>query len=274
MIFRKYEGAKNDFILIDSQSAGSIKIEHLAQMAKILCQRQSSIGADGLIYLSLESNLWSWIFYNSDGSRASMCGNAARCVAHWLHSKNPEKPDWSTSWQGESGKILARKSGKNFEVSWLVNGTPIKLTKAPKILETLKKEIPDLEWAFINAGVPHLVLNTKLIWPQDLRKQYSSELAHHPSFGREGTNVSWLQSSNFQTVTFERGVEDETLACGSGAIACFMAKKHFGALESQMFFNFPGGKLCISMDEQKRLWLRGPSHFVYEGEINGIEIDE
>ena len=123
-----------------------------------------------------------------------------------------------------------------------------------------------------DVGVPHLVLINFEVWNEQDRAANGSMLRAHESLGSEGANVTWLSRKTFETVTFERGVEKETLACGSGAMAAFLAmevmEKEQGDTPAKKYsLRFPGGTLTV-FREASKLWLSGPVRVVFKGELN------
>lgn len=201
MTITKYSGNGNDFIIF----AANVKAER-SELARKLCHRQNGVGADGMVVLvPHEKYDFEWEFYNADGSVADMCGNASRCVAHFAHEKGISKDNFSEFLTG-AGVIRATINGM-YVVSDMVE---------PKILKT------DIEaygetWWLIDTGVPHLVSIRENIDIFDieqaraLRQQYNANV-----------NICKVEDATMYVRTYERGVEDETLACGTGMVACFI----------------------------------------------------
>lgn len=203
MMTSKYSANGNDFVVFHT----FIK-EDRSELAKELCHRQNGIGADGLIVLipaTKEDNFdFEWQFYNADGSEAEMCGNGSRACAHYAYANNlaPKEMSFLTL----AGVIKAKVDG---------NMVTSELTKA-KILD---KDIihNNKSWWKIDTGVPHLVTFVEDIKEFDtkeakvLRYEYNANV-----------NVAYIdENKNLKVRTYERGVEDETLACGTGMAACF-----------------------------------------------------
>ena len=199
MQISKYNANGNDFVIFHT----FIKKDR-SELAKKLCNRQSGIGADGLIVLiPHESEDYEWEFYNSDGSEADMCGNGSRAVALYAVDNNlADKKHTSLSGAG----VIEAEVDKD--------GVKVKLTK-PKILsEVFEKE--GLEWHFYDTGVPHLVT-----YVDDL-DIYDKELASKMRYEyNSNVNFAKLEKNCIRVRTYERGVEDETLACGTGMAASF-----------------------------------------------------
>jgi len=198
MVLQKYCASGNDFLIFHS-----FKKENRSSMAKIICDRHYGFGADGLIVLIPSSNLdFEWEFYNSDGSEASMCGNGTRAAAMYAYDNNiaGSKQSFLTG----AGVIKTEVFDKNIVETELTE---------PKIVKEVFSE-SGFNWTLINTGVPHLVTEA----PKGFfDKELATELRY-----KHNANVNFY-SFDGETVnvrTYERGVEDETLACGTGMAAC------------------------------------------------------
>ncbi|HVV70318.1 MAG TPA: diaminopimelate epimerase, partial [Verrucomicrobiae bacterium] len=207
--FTKMNGAGNDFVLIDNRSQ---KVTLTRELIQRLCDRHRGIGADGVIMLSKSLSGkadWAWEFYNSDGSMGEMCGNGARCFARFVQRRTGRKGDFT--FETQAGVISARFQGERVTVN---------LT-APENLQ-LDEKLPlsagKLTVHSVNTGVPHAVLFV-LDADKAMVQQLGPEIRRHPRFAPKGTNVNFVQvlgPSRIRVRTFERGVEGETLACGTG----------------------------------------------------------
>jgi len=195
----KYSASGNDFVIFHSD----VKIDR-SILAKEVCHRQDGVGADGLIVIVPHDKYdFEWQFYNSDGSTAEMCGNGSRACAHYAFTHNlvPKNMSFLT----EAGVINAEVDG-DMVLSEL---TP------PNILE---KDIlfGGKDWWRLDTGVPHMVSftddieNFDILEARELRYKYNSNV-----------NIAFVDGDNLRVRTYERGVEDETLACGTGMAACF-----------------------------------------------------
>jgi diaminopimelate epimerase len=209
--FYKMTGGGNDFILIDNR-AGKIDVDALRPSIPLLCRRKLSVGADGLIVLEHSAKAhFRWHFFNADGSEAEMCGNGGRCAARLAHILEMAPAD--LSFETVAGIIKAQ-----------VNGRVVKLTLPPPSDIRLGIALPinDVEVSvdFINTGVPHAVISVP-----DLREVdvigLGRRIRSHEAFQPAGTNVDFvaIKQNTIEIRTYERGVEDETLACGTGAVA-------------------------------------------------------
>jgi len=200
----KYSANGNDFVIFDSD-----KKEDRTQLAKTLCHRQGGIGADGLVVLVPNGEYdFEWQFYNSDGSHADMCGNASRAAAHYAytHKLAGENMSFLTGAGVISATIESSDEKKGMVLSEL---TP------PEIIDT-KIEFNNHNWWLINTGVPHLVRYTDNIEEFDIEEARELRYKYNAN-----VNVTCVEGGNLKVRTYERGVEDETLACGTGMAACF-----------------------------------------------------
>ncbi len=209
MNITKYSANGNDFVIFHT----FIKKDR-SQLAKELCHRQDGIGADGLIVLiPHEEHDFEWQFYNSDGSVAHMCGNGSRACAHYAFANElaPAKMSFLTL----AGVINARVDGRMVQSDL----TP------PKILEK-ELHVNSKIWWLIDTGVPHLVTFDADI--DDFDIQEARELRHRYNCN---VNIAKIDSDkNLHVRTYERGVEDETLACGTGMAACFYRANREGLI--------------------------------------------
>ncbi len=253
--FYKCQGAGNDFIMIDNRSRFfSKKTEVIAQ----LCHRRFGIGADGLILLeNSEKYDFSMIYYNSDGRESTMCGNGGRCIVRFA----------------EQLKIIDKET--IFEA---VDG----VHKAFVNTETVKLQMADVDkiavfdtHCFLNTGSPHYIEFRENIEDIDVKK-IGATIRYGKPYFEEGTNVNFVKQINenqFDIRTYERGVEDETLACGTGAtavaIASYVTQK---TTQKTIDINTLGGKLTVSFKENEGtfsdIFLIGNASFVFNGTIS------
>ena len=263
--FVKMNGAGNDFILVDNR-AGKIKLT-TGQIVR-LCNRHAGIGADGLLLLKPNATGradWSWDFFNSDGSVADMCGNGARCFARFIQSVASVKEQ--TSFETGAGVITAKFSGARVTIG---------LT-APKDLR-LNEAVPTSAGKLIahslNTGVPHAVIFVPDA-DQAMVQQLGAELRYHEHFKPKGTNVNFAQvlgPNHIRVRTFERGVEGETLACGTGVCASAMISARVHKFSSPVKVQVQGGDtLEVSFKDTGTdfddVRLTGPADFVFEGKV-------
>lgn len=262
----------NDFVVIDHKlnpacrQAGTTD-QRLKKLARCLCDRKFGIGADGLLVLekTKQANVRMRIF-NADGSEAQMCGNGARCVAFLAKSK-------IIKIETKAGIIESEVIGDNIKVK-LTDPKNLKLNLLIKINGRL------LRANFINTGVPHTVIFTEGLEKIDA-VNLGRQVRYHRNFSPAGTNVDFveiLNNSSIKVRTYERGVEDETLACGTGSVAAallttYLAYRQAGNLRLttnkisvhtqsgeilKVYFNRAGNNF-------KNVWLEGKAKIVYKG---------
>ncbi|MDD5406385.1 MAG: diaminopimelate epimerase [Sulfurovaceae bacterium] len=229
MTVTKYNASGNDFIIFHAEEK-----QDRSDLAIKLCHRHSGVGADGMVVLiPHEKYDFEWEFYNSDGSIASMCGNASRAVAHYAHEKGISIGNESIFLTG-AGVIHATING-DYVVSDMV---------PPKIID--KQIIEHNEtWWLIDTGVPHLVTfrdditSFDLTQARELREKYNANV-----------NIATIKDDKLFVRTYERGVEDETLACGTGMVACFVRAHMQGDLSSQIqVFPKSGEEIYINYND-------------------------
>jgi diaminopimelate epimerase len=274
--FRKYQATGNDFVFFKVGQFPKIDSRFLAAIQS-LCDRHKGIGADGVIFVTQKRGQFHWRFFNSDGSETPVCGNATRVVAKFIESAVHKK---SQQWKGIWGEFSGKRIGKNcYATSWANRTTGIKDKKVNDELMDLLTGFNDHGLAgvyWVEVGVPHLVLLNHEVWNPETRIGNSSSLRSHPSLGKEGANVTWVSLKTRDSVTFERGVEAETLACGSGAIAAWFGLRQYIRLNrseeeyrnsSVQTLKFPGGELVVEEDKNGLIWLRGDVVEVFEGNM-------
>lgn len=256
--FRKYVGAGNDFVFIRVQSDSQFIDRQ--KLASQVCNRHWGIGADGCVFMeqkSAEPSHFKWDFYNSDGSIAEMCGNAARCAVRYCHEVFQQS---SCEIQTLCGVVSGEVLETEISVSW-------SLAKAS--LE--KKEVTLADGSvvcgdFIDTGVPHFVIDDQEL---SITKNACLEIQEHQKFSPDQTNVTLLSTAldNNRTHTFERGVRDFTLACGTGVIACgFVLREHTSQQQPYSLLT-PGGPLKVAIN-QNCVTLLGPAALVFKGTLS------
>ena len=264
--FYKMSGHGNDFIIVDNRSTW-VNEDEMVSMTKALCRRRLSIGADGMIFIQngAEAVDFSWRFYNADGSEAEMCGNGARCAALFAHMHGiaPEKMSFETL----AGVIRAEV----FEESVRIETTP------PHGLE-LDHELDlngeRLTLSSLDTGVPHTVLFIKDAETAPVFEQ-GRAIRYHEYFQPDGTNVNFAQVLDSGTIvnrTYERGVEDETLACGTGCVAAALLAAEKGLVQSPIRVLTRGGEdLVIHFKKGGNVFqdvsMEGPVRIIYTGHL-------
>ena len=262
--FTKMNGAGNDFVIIDNR-AGEVRLDS-EQIVRI-CDRHRGVGADGILLLEKGSNGadFRMRYYNRDGGEAEMCGNGARCFARFANkvAKAPAK----ISFQTPAGLIRGELQGELVALQMI---EPKDLSLDIDVFASDSKE----HVHFINSGVPHVVVPVSKVEDVDVRKR-GEALRRHEKFSPAGANVNFIEKRGPKKIsirTYERGVEDETLACGTGVVASALI---FGAAEK---VDGPisvtvrsGSELTVDFkragDQFSNVTLTGPAEFAFEGTI-------
>jgi len=276
--FTKMNGTGNDFIIVDNRDLAIAKTE-MAGLAKRLCHRQYAVGADGMIFIEKSVGAdFCWQFYNADGSEAEMCGNGARCAARYAFSKGIVKKHMR--FLTRAGLIEAQIVGHNVK---------IRLTQPTNIVlgQCIEIDGEEHEIHSINTGVPHAVHYVADNNATPVKK-WGRLIRHHKLFEPAGTNVNFVQlpENELHVRTYERGVEDETLACGTGAVASALIAALHGHVTSPVTVHTTGGdelrihftlldvgdgpESSASLRHEQRIaevYLEGPATLVYEGEL-------
>jgi len=265
--FTKMNGAGNDFVLADNRPQ-SLKLSR-DQIVR-LCDRHRGVGADGVILLipaQAGQADWAWEFYNSDGSTGEMCGNGARCFARYVQQLTGSAPEKGVSFETEAGVIQAVFQGDRVTVNLTTPG-PIRLSESIAVAGTTQTVHS------VNTGVPHAVLFVPDA-DKAMVQQHGPEIRRHSHFGPKGTNVNFVQvlgPGEIRVRTFERGVEGETLACGTGVTASALIASRLHGFKSPVKVQVQGGdRLEVSFVEQgvamTQVRLTGPAEFVFQGKI-------
>jgi diaminopimelate epimerase len=254
--FYKYQGAGNDFVMIDNRSNFFPK-ENIDLIAH-LCDRRFGIGGDGLILLENDTNTdFKMVYFNSDGNQSSMCGNGGRCLVAF--AKDLEVIQNKTTFIATDGLHHA-----SFEDTGLVS---LQMIDVPTI--DIKKE-----YSFLNTGSPHHVQMVEDLEHYNV-KDNGASIRYGELYGAAGSNINFVKKiddTTFRLRTYERGVEDETLACGTGATAVAIAMNATGQTDATAInVNVEGGKLIVSFDKNENgftnVFLKGPAEFVFKGEM-------
>ncbi|MDF1577207.1 MAG: diaminopimelate epimerase [Desulfobulbales bacterium] len=278
--FTKMSGTGNDFIIIDNRDR-RIEKSRMAGLAARICRRRFSVGADGLILLEESDRAdFRWQFYNGDGSEAEMCGNGARCAARYAYSRGiaPARMHFETI----AGLIEAQMVGDSVKIR-LTPPTDILLSRSVEFGGSEKKVHS------INTGVPHAVHFVEDNGNIPVR-EWGKHIRYHKLFEPAGTNVNFVQmpENELYVRTYERGVEDETMACGTGAVASAIIAALHGHVTSPVRVRTSGGDVLtihfslieldgppVAVDKESRheqriaeVFLEGPANFIYDGILN------
>jgi len=266
LAFWKMSGAGNDFVCLDNRK-GKLRLNRKRIAA--LCHRQFGVGADGLLVLENSRNGadYRMRYYNADGGEAEMCGNGARCFARFAQkvTKNKKK---QVVLQTAAGPVGAEYFGDEVRVE-LTPPAGLQLGREVATSRGL------LQVHSVNTGVPHAVLFVEDVETFDI-VAIGRELRYHNAFAPKGTNVNFVQplsSKRLRVRTYERGVEGETLACGTGVAASALIAHKVLGIESPVEIKVQGGDvLGVYFETQDGgftgVKLRGPADFVFEGEID------
>lgn len=263
--FVKMHGSGNDFVLIDNRKLGLPQAQ-MSLWAQKICARAFGVGADGLIFLQEtppgRDEDYIWHFYNADGSRAEMCGNGSRCAARRAVELGfaERKHVFGT----DAGPISAHVNAKGDSVK-------VQLTKPFDLVTGSKLDVDGQEFEVhsVNTGVPHAVVIADDVSVIDVQA-LGSALRHHPHFAPAGTNVNFLQKRNacrFLLRTYERGVEGETYACGTGAAAAIVVANELGIADKSVKLTTSGGESLQIHLEGETVFLEGPAMKTFEGEM-------
>lgn len=261
--FWKIQGAGNDFIFVfEKDLPAPLTNEHIVRV----CSRRTGAGADGLVLLKESSlNQYSWVFYNADGGEVNMCGNAARC-AGWLlsHITNESKTQFQTNVGLVQSELLSDHLVRVFYEMRVPNEFQVIDSPCGGHFE---------QGFLLDTGVPHCVIPVKnLESVTSLPKSKLKPYIFSNEFGEGGANLTFYEeqqdSNKIRSVSFERGVNDFTLACGTGAIASVAVhlkrQSPSGAVSGAVDVHVPGGLLKVELKE-KTLFLEGPVTAVYKG---------
>ncbi|MDD5201146.1 MAG: diaminopimelate epimerase [Terrimicrobiaceae bacterium] len=265
--FTKMNGAGNDFVLLDNRDASlALTREQIA----LLCDRHRGVGADGLLLVEPPQNGadFRMRYYNADGGEAEMCGNGARCFARYAQRITDSRAD-RISFETPAGVISAGCVGDEVQIAM---STPHSYAP-PTALEAAGETVAV---HFINTGVPHAVIFVDDLAAADVVR-IGAAIRFHPHFAPAGTNVNFVRvdaSGGISIRTYERGVEGETLACGTGVVACALIHHLTSNASSPVGVHVRGGDtLRVGFEpgaapgEFRAVTLTGPADFVFDGTV-------
>jgi diaminopimelate epimerase len=263
--FMKMQGCGNDFLFLDAIRM-TTPPKFRPYEVQYFCDRNFGVGADGIVVLHRsEVADVGWTFYNSDGSQAEMCGNAARCAIRYINEKY--LPDETVSLETLSGVVKGRKlADGRVEVS-LVQQRPFVFEYQEMILEIEKQAF---QLYTTTVGVPHAVLEVKDLITYPIVR-VGKLIQSHAAFKERGTNVTFWQklvANRIRATTFERGVAAETLACGTGAAAAALGVAQLYAQPLPVNVSVPGGELTVDLSPiSQALLLTGPAEHIFDVDI-------
>lgn len=255
--FYKYQGTGNDFILLDNRN--NIYSDITTRQINFLCNRHFGIGADGLMLLNNKTGFdFEMKYFNADGNESSMCGNGGRCILKFAAMLGIKKTKYHFS------AIDGEHDGEidfNGEVKLKMNN------------------VNDAEFShthfIVNTGSPHYVKNVRNVKQVDVVEE-GRAIRNSKEYAEEGINVNFVETLGDDTIyvrTYERGVEDETLSCGTGVTAAALISAHNDNGFNRVEVKTVGGMLYVEFEkisnkEFKDIWLCGPAEFVFKGELN------
>ncbi len=268
--FYKMSGSGNDFILIDNRD-GIVDDQFLRQLVVGACRRKMSVGADGLLLIEKSSRAdFKWRFYNADGSRAEMCGNGARCASRFAFITGIAGPE--LSFETDVGLVTAEIINDRVKIG-MTDPTDLRENGTLLVGETT------LHYDFINTGVPHVVLSTEDIDGEDIDGidvfELGRAIRYHEAFLPAGANVNFMEPIGDSTIavrTYERGVENETLACGTGSVAAALMMCLKNEWASPVDVRTRSGvmlRVYYTLEDGRftQIYLEGDARVIYHGTL-------
>ena len=260
--FSKLNGSGNDFLLIDNRD-GVLEGIDRPVFASRVCDRARSVGADGVIVVEPSRSAdFRWDFYNADGSRAEMCGNGGRCVARFAAARKIAGTEMS--FETLAGTIRAFVSGRRVKLQMT---RPAGLAVDRTLTLGGERHV----YSFLDTGVPHAVLFVPDVGRVDVAA-VGRGIRRHDAFAPRGTNVNFAQARDGELLvrTYERGVEGETLACGTGAVASAILASVRGIASPPVTVRTSGGEILkVHFDAGKEdfgeVYLEGDTSWTFDG---------
>jgi diaminopimelate epimerase len=253
--FYKYQGAGNDFVVLDNRDN---KYEALSRhQVRFLCDRKFGIGADGLMLLELQEGYdFAMKYYNADGNEGSMCGNGGRCLVKFAHDMGIHREEYS--FVAVDGLHEANFDSKQWVQLKMKNVSGIQQIHGDMVLDT---------------GSPHYVKIVSDVKQQAVVEE-GKKIRYSDEFKQKGINVNFVEIDRKKIFvrTYERGVEDETLSCGTGVTASALVCAHNDFGFNHIDVETPGGTLAVEFEKTaddtfENIWLCGPATFVFTGDI-------
>lgn len=251
--FYKYQGTGNDFVLIDNRQLFFFKND--TKLISHLCDRKFGIGGDGLILLENHPDFdFKMLYFNADGNQSSMCGNGGRCLVHFANFLG----------------IIQNKA--TFEAIDGLHEASLQEGIVSLKMNSVSEVIHNNDHIFLDTGSPHHVALCQNLQEFDVHQQGSK--LRYDLYGKEGANINFVEpksDSIFSVRTYERGVEAETLSCGTGVTAVAIAMHSQGLTQSnKVTLQTPGGELTVTFEKEgsvyKNVYLTGPTMMVFKGE--------
>ena len=253
--FHKYQGAGNDFIILDNRNGAYDQVSQ-AQINR-LCDRHFGIGADGLMMLKNNAGFdFEMLYFNADGKPGSMCGNGGRCMVKYVFNLGIHQYTY---------RFLASDGEHEAEIDnqWI----RLKMKDVHEIEE-------HSSFAVLDTGSPHFVKFANDVMNIDV-VETGRDIRNSKPFEKEGINVNFVENTGEDSIlvrTYERGVEDETLSCGTGVTAAALVSAHNNRGFNRVEVTTPGGNLSVEFTKLsdtafEHIWLCGPAELVFSGEI-------
>lgn len=256
LVFYKYQGTGNDFIIIDNREN---KISLNKVQVKNLCNRRTGIGADGLMLMNNKTGFdFEMVYYNADGNMSTMCGNGGRCMVKFAYNMGLKKSEYLFNAVDGPHSAAIEDNG------WV----DLKMKDVDSV------EISAFSDYILDTGSPHYVKAVSDAVNVNVVKE-GRDIRYNKRFADAGINVNFveqLEDSNIYVRTYERGVEDETLSCGTGVTASALVMAHNDNGFNHVNVKTPGGNLAVEFEKTgessfRNIWLCGPAVFVFKGEI-------
>ena len=254
--FYKYHGTGNDFVIIDNRDNRYDALT--SKQVKFLCDRRFGIGADGLMLLKHRDGYdFEMVYYNADGNPSTMCGNGGRCLVKFAHQVGIHKYSY---------RFLAIDGDHEAEID---NSNIIRLK-----MKDVNAIDEHATYTVLDTGSPHYIKFTNDVLQTDV-VQAGRIIRNSPPFAAEGINVNFVESTGQDSIyvrTYERGVEDETMSCGTGVTAAALMSAHNDRGFNRVEVKTPGGHLSVEYNKTGErtfadIWLCGPATFVFKGEL-------
>jgi diaminopimelate epimerase len=254
--FYKYQGTGNDFVILDNRDN---KYNTLSEkQIKHICDRRFGIGADGLMLLTTKQGFdFEMIYFNADGNQSSMCGNGGRCLVKFAYNMGIHKSTYH----------FIAIDGEHFADIGIDHAIRLQMQNVTKVEE-------HSTYAILNTGSPHFIKFATNVKDIDV-VETGREIRYSNAFKEQGINVNFVESVDEDSIfvrTYERGVEDETMSCGTGVTAAALVSAHNEKGFNRVEVQTPGGHLSVEFEKNddnnfENIWLCGPAEFVYKGEI-------
>jgi len=254
--FYKYQGTGNDFVILDNRENEYPDLT--TKQIKLICNRHFGVGADGLMMLGKKEGYdFEMVYYNSDGNESTMCGNGGRCLVKFASHRGIFRSSYH--FIAIDGEHMAEIDSDGTVSLQMQNVNEVSYHNS---------------YAVVNTGSPHFVKFATEVEDIDV-VETGHEIRYSKEFAPSGLNVNFVESLSEDSIfvrTYERGVEDETLSCGTGVTAAALLSAHNENGFNTVLVKTPGGQLSVEFDKIndqhfENIWLCGPAEFVFKGEL-------